>query len=342
MRFRDFILEQKMSTREAMTVFGIDQKDLGNNIVIKKRYRELSSKHHPDHGGDLEMMKKINAAYDVLKKTKAVSSIGGVDWEKIARENREIGAAIKTQLLTKFDPELYIKYFERFTNEKFEFEMKRIFPDEKMRSPDHAGFNCLFFTKGRDTAFELDVSANIIDIKRGENTLGSGDFDFKLFVIAYGFHNNKKQKLSQSNYKFTNDHSMFRDPSKIFPEAKMKKIFSGETSKRAFKKRDMLEFIKTKLKGDHQGNDFSKIPLGNDYYLLIYRHVIMRVAGWGINGLYKKHNKINQLTYASFIESEDTAKFFEDLQKGAMKIKDEDRLIKYLVSAIDKKKKEKK
>lgn len=33
---------------------------------IKKAYRELSKKHHPDIGGDVEKMKEINVAYDIL------------------------------------------------------------------------------------------------------------------------------------------------------------------------------------------------------------------------------------------------------------------------------------
>ena len=33
---------------------------------IKKTYRKLSKKHHPDMGGDDEMFKKINEAYSVL------------------------------------------------------------------------------------------------------------------------------------------------------------------------------------------------------------------------------------------------------------------------------------
>ena len=33
---------------------------------LKKQYRELAMKHHPDKGGDTEIMKKINAEYDNL------------------------------------------------------------------------------------------------------------------------------------------------------------------------------------------------------------------------------------------------------------------------------------
>lgn len=34
--------------------------------IIKKAYRALVMKHHPDHGGDVESFKKIHAAYSYL------------------------------------------------------------------------------------------------------------------------------------------------------------------------------------------------------------------------------------------------------------------------------------
>ena len=33
---------------------------------LKKQYRELAQKHHPDSGGDIEIMKVINCEYDLL------------------------------------------------------------------------------------------------------------------------------------------------------------------------------------------------------------------------------------------------------------------------------------
>ncbi len=35
---------------------------------LKKAYREACLRHHPDKGGDVEIMKLVNAAYDFLKK----------------------------------------------------------------------------------------------------------------------------------------------------------------------------------------------------------------------------------------------------------------------------------
>ena len=38
------------------------------SFLVKSVYRTLSLKHHPDQGGDEEEFKKINAAYDEIKK----------------------------------------------------------------------------------------------------------------------------------------------------------------------------------------------------------------------------------------------------------------------------------
>jgi len=34
---------------------------------LKKKYRELAYQHHPDHGGDEDMMKRINAEYEKVR-----------------------------------------------------------------------------------------------------------------------------------------------------------------------------------------------------------------------------------------------------------------------------------
>ena len=45
-------------------VLGVDKK--ATKAEIKKAYRNLAKKHHPDKGGDAEKFKEINAAYEVL------------------------------------------------------------------------------------------------------------------------------------------------------------------------------------------------------------------------------------------------------------------------------------
>jgi molecular chaperone DnaJ len=51
-------------TEDYYKILGIDKS--ASKAEIKKAYRNLAKKHHPDKGGDAEKFKKISAAYDVL------------------------------------------------------------------------------------------------------------------------------------------------------------------------------------------------------------------------------------------------------------------------------------
>ena len=48
-------------------VLGVDKN--ADVKMIKRKYRELARKHHPDRGGDPEMFKKIAEAYEILSDT---------------------------------------------------------------------------------------------------------------------------------------------------------------------------------------------------------------------------------------------------------------------------------
>lgn len=54
-----------MNYNDALILFGLT--DNYTKEDLKKRYLELSKKYHPDLDGDEEMMKSVNAAYDLLK-----------------------------------------------------------------------------------------------------------------------------------------------------------------------------------------------------------------------------------------------------------------------------------
>ena len=207
---------------------------------------------------------------------------------------------------------------------------------DNVRNPSYAGFDGEFFTGDRDVIFTIGVLVNLIDIKNSTG-LASGDIDFRVMIDAFGFAHNKKQKLSKTDYKFTNDHSFFNNPDKIYPKNKLTKIFSGATSNRAFKKRDMITYLTKKLGASWDG-DYARIPLGDDYNLTIYRTVFMKIAGWGINGLYHKYSRVAFFPVTSMGETEETAKWFEDLKKLGMKsTKNEKALIAKLKQAIDQK-----
>lgn len=310
-----------MSVDMALKVFGITADELTDKIGLKRTYRRLAMQHHPDRGGTKEMAQDVNDAYAVLSKAseKDIQAKSSMErWKEHDRKSREVAEQIKQALLSDFHPEIYQRYFKEYSGYDFQYEIIKT-------HQQWPGFEVEFFTKDRSTVFHLKVQASLNDVMRGG--LGGGGLSYTVYTEAHGFHLNKKQKMSKSDWGFTNDHSFLQDPKKLFPPAKMKKIFSGATSKRSFKKRDMEAYLKSKMgaKLDYNGGQvWAEIPIGEDYYYYVYRSVFDRVPFWMANGVYKQKSKYSKAKVTnlsgSFPEEEETAKTFEKIQKELMKV----------------------
>lgn len=59
-----------MLDKEALKIFGMTYGHIHNKTLIKKKYKELAKKFHPDSGGDDVLMAKINLAYEKIQKMK--------------------------------------------------------------------------------------------------------------------------------------------------------------------------------------------------------------------------------------------------------------------------------
>lgn len=55
---------REISVRVAMSILGVSSKDTKEDV--RRKYRELAKKHHPDVGGSSENFIKINNAYELL------------------------------------------------------------------------------------------------------------------------------------------------------------------------------------------------------------------------------------------------------------------------------------
>lgn len=312
MRFKRWLItEINMTVDQALGALGLSSSDLGDMMKIKKAFKELSKKHHPDHGGTKERQQQLNAAWDTLKRLgnkKAVrSKVHDANW-------KQTGLNMRQMMLHAFKPDMFVRHFNKYTNEKLYYDMKRIRPDEKIKYAQHyAGFTVDFYNKDRSIVFEMSINASIADAYN-EKTLGFGTIQFPLSIVATGFFKNKKQKFSRSDWKFTSDHAFFRKPEVIFPDKKLRAIFSGKTSARKFQRRDMVAFLTKKLKASFDG-EFASIPLFDEYTLYIFRSTFMRQAVWMVNGIYRKWSRIAQGVTVTMPENEDTAMFLERIQK---------------------------
>lgn len=332
-----------MTVDQALGVLGLTSTDLGDLTKIKKTYKELSKKHHPDAGGTKERQQQLNAAWDVLKR-KGKSKSEKATRERFQEKWRQTGLSMRTMLLHAYSPETFIRHFNKYTNEKLYSKMMNLRPTDKDKNPYHAGFTAEFYNKDRSLVFELYISSSITDAFR-DDKLGFGDINFPVHMIAYGFFKGKKQKLAKSDWKFTSDHSFFKHPEKVFPDKKLKAIFSGKTSARKFARRDMVTYIEKRLKGRFDGT-YATIPLigefkrgdpdSHAYSLLAFRNVFNRQAAWMFNGIYRGFKRISMTVTVTMPENEETADFLYDIQKQIkrMKPKGDENVIKAVNNLI--------
>tara|TARA_B100000214_G_scaffold164996_1_gene118279 strand:+ start:340 stop:993 length:654 start_codon:yes stop_codon:yes gene_type:complete len=78
---------------------------------IKKAYRKLVKIHHPDKGGDSEVMLKVNSAWEILKKTHKDRNLNKVNSSKIYTQNEyknETNKYSKSEDIKKWFQNIYL------------------------------------------------------------------------------------------------------------------------------------------------------------------------------------------------------------------------------------------
>lgn len=92
--------------RDLYEILGLDKS--ATAVQIKKAYRKLINKHHPDKGGDEEISKEIQKAYDVLsdQARKEKYDLGGGTDEAPDPNIRVIAelTATMSSVIDQFDP----------------------------------------------------------------------------------------------------------------------------------------------------------------------------------------------------------------------------------------------
>ena len=329
MKFYNYLIEKTMGYEEALKIMGLSSKEANDEKVLKDTYRALSMKNHPDRGGDVKQMQLINAAYSILKTQTGKTSTE--DWkERNVRWNR-MAKIVRDIIIDKFDEKAFINYLNKFSKEKFQFEMD-VFPkDNKPQYRDIAGIKVSFFTESRDFLFHIDITSFTSQFM-GKSGLPSPDPDenFGITVQTYAFAHGKKHKFKNQEWKVKTAHKVFTDPKEAFPEDKTKKIFAGESRKGAFKKRDAETFLKVKLKADLR-DEYAFIPIGDNYYLEMFRSTFMRTAGWMVTDILEKSNhrmkKFARLKATTYPEKQGVFEMLVKLQKEAERAKPDQKAV---------------
>jgi len=265
---------------------------------VKKTYRLLSSKNHPDNGGSDESMANINVAYSILKGTQS-SQPYTLDWAEIRKRDELKAADLTSVIKNTFNVSAFLDYFKIYAGEDFSYTLY------ERNNQWNGGITVKFFNKDNTTVFVFSVSASTSGCAKPTFASNDSNISFDLGITAYGYINRKKIKMARRDWAFDNNHSALFDPSKSFGRAKLVKAFS-QPKTTDMKKADFQLALEYELNAKHV-SDVDFIPLGDDYFLKVYRMVWNRVPAWTFCGIsYKQgftYKNTNHRVYHTFYEN---------------------------------------
>lgn len=311
--FKDFLDEGRtITTSRAKEVLGLTGKSYTSDELDKIARRAMRAS-HPDRNENTpenrERFADVKTAFDHLRKQGSVQD----EADERGRTREQIFTQVRAEIEQKFMLPAFSNYFETIFKEPFTATI------EFSKMSKHGNYNmwakALWSNKSGTRQFDMTVSADLIKVQYGPKLLGGGNIDisYPLSVVAYGYADKKKIKVSQRDWKITNDHRVLRDPKATFPKAKITK-----KQTRKFAKRDMLLAITKEAKAKEAGDSYF-IPLKTaDSFVRVYRSVFMRTPAWTVAGISEKQSYQYKTTKQMFVtlpEDEQTADFFKSLIK---------------------------
>jgi curved DNA-binding protein CbpA len=347
------ILLAKLTVNEAEDILELG--DSWDSSTLKDAYRKAALKHHPDKGGDAEMMKKVNEAYELLKDKPGSGSTTKTDWDAINAKYKKAAYIVLNDFKATFKPDNFSEYFEKHTGKKYTASFK-YFPEkeeiEKMRSPNNVHVTGEWKSEDGNTIFSMSAGVDLHNVVWPKSELGSSDLDigYDMWVNLSILHDNRKVKFKRQNWDRSQLKSILYDPSKLFPEAKIKAMFAGKDKARKFSKRDM-ELGLTKKLNANLNKDHAFVPMGTNFTLVMFRYVfgggwnekrtsINRIAVWGFQSVYDKKNTKNRINFTAssgvldVIESEAILDVLAETQKKLRDVSDIKEVADAIVAAI--------
>lgn len=332
-KFKAFLLEAIVTPDEAKKIFGLTSSYTEDEL--KKKYRELSIKYHPDKaGGSLEMMQKINVAYDILKKTKFSNSARYDDLEKTRESNiaklKIYQNYVREKIDSTFKPSAFISYFEKlFSESSFKFE------HTKKDDTSYVTGTIRFFNIDRSISLEFYYYSDLISILNAKS-LTLDDSIINLSIDTKILYNNKQVKLTKNVWNFKKDQSVLVDPKITFPENKLISKTKASVNKK-FGKQDAFLILTRRLEASNS-KEWFRIPLIPEYTLTLARMTYAGTGRYVINGIYFKgvarvFAPNNNVTIE---ETEDSMNMLVELVLDMRKSKDKEELQKKLTVFIDK------
>ncbi len=338
------LFENIKSVGDALTFMGLPA--VPNPVDLKTAYRKLAMTMHPDQGGTDEQMKDLIASYSLL--SKATPGGGGASpaqakqsWDDRQAKQKEKNGRDYDAMLDlfneAFDQHALLAYLARFIKEPLTVEIKTTTRQKALDSTYDAWFMGNVEVSNPDKTTVVYLSYSIHPETPKSNGLGGGDIDERdvLFSISTGteiYFAKRKQKVGQRDWKWRAGAKAIEDFEEILPPARMKKIFSGATTK-VFKRADMKLGLEKEVNADYQssgtneqfrfdicGYDIVRQKKGQSYVVLT-RSVFMRTPVYAFQfiGTFNNLGKlIGQNIYAQSAYIEETE---ENLDKIVALIK---------------------
>lgn len=276
------LMIESMSYDDAITLLGLNGQDW-NDTDLTKAYRSAAMKNHPDRGGSTELMQMVNAAYEQLKKTGSRFTDSRAWYEKQRAKEKEQVAKWRDYIIASLDLDAFVQHFVKTFGTGFSATVKP--PHKSVYDSSSWYVEVEFTSSDRSKVFEILVTADL-DTRYGSKTKGLGsdadkDIDIGVYIKATAYINRRKVKITHKNYNFSASKSVYKDPTKLFPVAKITK--SQKTRK--YSRRDALNFFSKELKAREFDTGRFLVPLekiGEGEVIDAYRTVFMRVASWDI------------------------------------------------------------
>lgn len=318
--FHQFLIEQSLTSSEAEKVLGLTGSYTPDEV--KAAYKKAAILNHPDKGGSVSDMQRVNAAYEKLKNSSGSGTkLDKSWWENVRKKDEEFVRVAFEKVKKAVNLKSYVDHFEKIFGEKITAEQtEEVMAGAHVMSP-WSSLNLRFKNATNTTVIDLVVSVHAY--ARNRNTgLGMEGQEIEVFVTPEIFHNRQKIKLTRSRYTTESDYKFLSNPEKIFPAKKLGAKKDKAPGK--FSKKDALITFEKEL-GARFRDDYLYVPLPNieaykgDGTLILYRTVFMGSASWGGNGIYAgKYGGRKELGVATFFISETRASmswFTDELKK---------------------------
>lgn len=347
--FYQFIIEETLSIEDALKIFNMKATP-STKAELDKIYKQLALKNHPDLGGSLDMMKKINMAKDVLSKNIGTNTryMSPEDRKKFHDEYVEKMNYL-FQMVIKFferiDQNAYKTFFENIYGKDFKVSLN--IPKKEYKNTGDTPFAELVIkSKDNNEIFTVHLDCNmphLYDNVYEKSNVSTSTVAFDYYTYSEAFTSGKKQVITRERYVKNSNTDILTKPEVIFPKARMEKLAAGVVRKNStLKKRDFEAMLKMQYEA-FQYKDLFFVPYDNKdgmiYYIGLYRSTLMRQGVWHTDTLWVKDTNKK---FGQYTQLEKITGYFQEDQEGfdtlkeifnyAIKTKESSKIISFIKS----------